>query len=66
MAPPSTRSVAVSATSTAARAATYVPATSGAAESRPQNPARPAGVHGLADERATASADIPSNIARFG
>ncbi len=56
----------VSATSTAARAAAYVPATSGAAESRPQNPARPPAWTGSRARAATASSDIPSNMARFG
>ncbi len=56
----------VSATSTAARAATYVPATKGAAESRPQKPARPPTCTGSRAKAPTAASDIPSNIARFG
>ena len=56
----------MSATSTAARAATNVPATSGAAESSPQNPARPPAWTGSRAIAATAASDMPSNMARFG
>ena len=56
----------VRATSTAARAATNVPATSGAAESSPQKPARPPAWTGSRAIAATAASDMPSNMARFG
>ena len=48
--PSTTRSTAVSAVSTAARAATYVPATIGVDESSPQKPGPPGDAVGLPDE----------------